>query len=581
MDYRTGNEDLSPPSPEAFPIGTDGVIGVDVAGAVISFSEEAERILHYAMDRAYGRRLDEIFGPLPEEFSFALRETLQKGTVHSNISLRWSDPQLGERRLIFSLSPLFSVQRDIAGAILTFRDLDEMQHLLEEISRKNTEILVERNKLAGILNSINDGVFTIDLNWRITSINRAAQKITGYSEQEVIGKNCAEVLRSDACEHSCPMRHTLETGLPTQNMEVEICAKGGRKVPISVNTALLYDDGGNIIGAVETFRDLSEVRQLTRALETRFQFANILGKSKPMQELYDLLENVVETDATVLIQGESGTGKELVARAIHFHGPRKEKPFLPVNCSALSENLLESELFGHEKGAFTGAIRTKPGRFERAHGGTLFLDEVADMSPALQVKLLRVLDEQAFERVGGTRRIQVDVRIIAATNKNLRREVEEGRFREDLFYRLNVVPIWLPPLRQRKEDIPLLVDHFIGRLNRRMKRRIHGVSPEAMDLLMSYHWPGNIRELENAVEQAFVLCRGEIIRPEHLPPHLRVPGNEGRTSAAPLKHPLEEAEKKLIQRALEESNQNRMAAARRLHISKATLWRKMKKYGLL
>jgi len=364
-------------------------------------------------------------------------------------------------------------------------------------------------------------------------------------------------------------------------MEVEICAKGGRKVPISVNTALLYDTEGNVIGAVETFRDLSEVRQLTRALETRYQFANILGKSKPMQELYDLLENVVETDATVLIQGESGTGKELVARAIHFHGPRREKPFIPVNCSALSENLLESELFGHEKGAFTGAIRTKPGRFELANGGTLFLDEVADMSPALQVKLLRVLDEQSFERVGGTQRIQVDVRIIAATNKDLLREVEEGRFREDLFYRLNVVPIWLPPLRQRLEDIPLLVEHFIERLNRKMNRHIRSISPEAMDLLMSYHWPGNIRELENAIEQAFVRCRGETILPEHLPAVLLSSHKRTVFSIPSLKLPLQETEKEIIRQALLEANQSRMAAARKLGISKATLWRKMKKYGLL
>ena len=564
------------------PIGSDGVVVVDRNEKIISFSEEAERILRFPMNDAHGRALEEILGSLPEELRFALRDTLQEGAVHSNIGVVLQDSRYSNRRFIFNVSPLHSVQHEIAGAVITFRDVDEMQHLLDELSQKNYEILVERNKLASILNSINDGVFTIDMNWRITSINRAAQEITGYSEEEAVGKNWAELLRSGACRYNCPMEHTLKTGEPMQNVEVEICTKSGRKVPISVNTALLYDDEGRVIGAVETFRDLSEVRQLARALETRYRFANILGKSKPMQELYDLLENVVDTDATVLIQGESGTGKELVARALHFNGPRRNRPFVPVNCSALSENLLESELFGHEKGAFTGAIRTKPGRFELANGGTLFLDEVADMSPALQVKLLRVLDEQAFERVGGTQRIQVDVRIIAATNKDLRKEVREGRFREDLFYRLNVVPIYLPPLRERREDIPLLVEHFIERFNQKMRRNVRGISPEALDILMSYDWPGNIRELENAIEQAFVRCRGETLLPEHLPRHITGDLQEplhGPISS--LRAPLEETEKEILRRVLEETGQSRIAAARRLGISKATLWRKMKRYGLL
>jgi PAS domain S-box-containing protein len=442
--------------------------------------------------------------------------------------------------------------------VITFRDLDEMTRLMQEVSQKNSEILVERNKLADILNSITDGVFTIDLNWRITSINHAAQKITGYSEKEALGKECGWLLRGNRCDFNCPMRGTIETGIPTKNMEVEIQNKAGDRIPISVSTALLRDDQNEIIGAVETFRDLSDIRKLSQALESRYRFDRILGKSKPMQELYDLLENVIETDSTVLIQGESGTGKELVARAIHFNSQRRNKPFIAVNCSALSENLLESELFGHEKGAFTGAIRKKPGRFELANGGTLFLDEVADMSPGLQVKILRVLDEQFFERVGATQAIRVNVRIITATNKNLYHEVKQHRFREDLYYRLNVVPIHLPPLRERKQDIHLLITHFIEHFNQKMAKTIQDLSPDALELLSEYHWPGNVRELENAIEHAFVRCRGEEILIQHLPKQIKDAGKqEPEQPIQPLKIPLQKTEREVLLKVLEEVNFDR------------------------
>jgi len=560
--------------------GADGLLVVDRDLRVVSCSEEAERILERPAVFTVGRPIGEVLGDEVSRDGFPLRETLEKGVVHANVRLEVKTPDGVSKPLSVSFSPLRGVDGEVRGVVVSFRDVGEIARLWDELVRRTRELEVERNRLVGILNSITDGVFTIDENWRITSWNRAAEEITGYRAEEVIGKACAEVLRGGRCGKGCPMQRTLETGKPSLSVEVEILHKSGRLVPISVNTALLYDETGEVIGAVETFRDLSALRRLTKEVQERYGFGNIVGKSKAMQSVYELLDLVAETDATVLILGESGTGKELVARAIHYNSPRKHGPFVAVNCAALTESLLESELFGHEKGAFTGAIRSKPGRFELANGGTLFLDEIGEISPAVQVKLLRFLDQRTFERVGGTEPISVDVRIIAATNRDLWKEVKEGRFREDLFYRLNVVPIHLPPLRERKDDIPLLVEHFLEKLNTRLRRNVKRVSAEAMQCLLEYPWPGNVRELENAIEQALVRCRGDEIQPEHLP--MQVCSQAMRQTldlgSADL---LDAAERQAILLALHESGGKRAEAARRLGISKVTLWRKMKKHGLV
>jgi len=566
--------------PAKLDYGADGLLVVDRELNVVSCSEEAERILERPAVFTVGRPIEEILGSVVGQEGFPLRETLQKGVVHANVRLDVKTPSGVTKPLSVSFSPLRGVDGEVRGVVVSFRDVEEMARLWDELLERTRELELERKRLIGILNSITDGVFTIDENWRITSWNKAAEEITGYGAEEAIGKPCAEVLRGGKCGKDCPMQRTLERGKPTLNVEVEILHKSGRLVPISVNTALLYDESGEVIGAVETFRDLSALRRLTREVQERYGFGNIVGKSKAMQEVYELLDLVAETDATVLILGESGTGKELVARAIHYNSPRKHGPFVAVNCAALTETLLESELFGHEKGAFTGAFRSKPGRFELANGGTLFLDEIGEISPAVQVKLLRFLDQRTFERVGGTEPIAVDVRIIAATNRDLWKEVKEGRFREDLFYRLNVVPIHLPPLRERKDDIPLLVEHFLEKLNARLRRNVKRVSAEAMQCLLEYPWPGNVRELENAIEQALVRCRGEELQPEHLP--MQVCSKAMRQTldlgAADL---LDAAERQAILLALHESGGKRAEAARRLGVSKVTLWRKMKKHGLV
>ena len=430
-----------------------------------------------------------------------------------------------------------------------------------------------------ILESISDGVFTVDRDWRITSFNRAAEEITGISREEAIGKPCPEVFRASMCEVDCALRHTLETGTPVINKSAFIIDAEGRRIPISVSTALLQDEKGDIIGGAETFRDLSLVEELRKELTGRFQVGDLISRSSSMRRIFEVLPQVAASDSTVLIEGETGTGKELLARALHSLSPRREKPFIAVNCGALPDTLLESELFGYKAGAFTGAEKDKPGRFSLADRGTLFLDEIGEISPALQVRLLRVLQERAFEPLGSTHTVRVDVRVIVATNRDLAVQVNKGAFRHDLFYRINVVRIEMPPLRKRKEDIPLLVDHFVTRWNRIQGKSVSGVSPEVLSFLMAHDYPGNIRELENIIEYAFVLCAEGRIEPRHLPEDFiaRVPS---MTKRGGMDDTLRAMASQTIREALRRNRNNRLATARELGIHKSTLFRKMKALGI-
>ncbi|MGZ8840914.1 MAG: sigma-54 interaction domain-containing protein, partial [Candidatus Aminicenantales bacterium] len=358
-----------------------------------------------------------------------------------------------------------------------------------------------------ILESISDGVFTVDPEWRITSFNRAAEEITGVPRREALGKRCSEVFRSSMCEAECALRRTLKTGKPIIGKAGYIIDSDGNRLPISVSTAVLRDAAGRVTGGAETFRDLSEVEELRRELEGKYKIGDLTSRSPLMQRVFEVLPVIAASPSTVLIVGETGTGKELVARTVHTLGPRPQGPFIAVNCGALPETLLESELFGYKAGAFTGANKDKPGRFALARGGTLFLDEIGEVSPALQVRLLRVLQDRRYEPLGGTRSESSDARIMVASNKDLAEQVRGGVFREDLYYRVNVVRIELPPLRRRKEDIPLLVEQFVTRFNRLQQKTVPGITSEALSLLMAHDWPGNIRELENVIERAFILCR--------------------------------------------------------------------------
>ena len=426
-----------------------------------------------------------------------------------------------------------------------------------------------------LLDYIPDGVFTVDAEWRITFFNRAAERITGIKRAEALGHRCCDVFRASICESACALKQTLSTGRPVVNKVVYIIDARGQKIPISISTAPLKDEQGRVVGGVESFRDLRLVEELHRELEQQDSFSDIIGRSSVMRQIFEILPQIAQSESTVLIEGPSGTGKELFARAIHTLSHRQKKKFVAINCGALPDNLLESELFGYKAGAFTDARRDKPGRFALAEGGTVFLDEISDVSPAMQARLLRVLQERCFEPLGGIETVKADVRVIAATNKILARLVEQGRFREDLFYRIHVVRIELPGLRDRREDIPLLVDHFVGRFNRLKGKDISGVSDQVLARLMEHSFPGNVRELENIIEHAFVLCRGGLIELDHLPPALRVGPMDEMLRLGKMVT-LESMEKLLIRDALRRNDGNCKKAARQLGINPSTLFRKLK-----
>jgi PAS domain S-box-containing protein len=430
-----------------------------------------------------------------------------------------------------------------------------------------------------ILDSVADGVFTVDLEWRITSFNAAAERITGVRRLDAIGKRCCDVFRASICESDCALKRARDLGKPVVNKTVYILTGDGQRVPISISAAVLKDANGRIIGGVETFRDLSQVEELRKELEGRYTFADIVGRSAAMQRLFEVLPQVAESNSTVLIEGESGTGKDLVARALHSLSARSKRRFVAINCGALPDTLLESELFGYKAGAFTDAKRDKPGRLAQADKGTLFLDEIGDVSAAMQMRLLRVLQERVFEPLGSVDQVAVDVRVVAATHQDLDELVRSGRFRDDLYYRINVVRLRLPPLRERREDIPLLVDRFIARFNSVQGKDILGVSEGALAVLMAHKYPGNVRELENIIEHAFVLCHGGLIEVQHLPPTLQSEsGMRGRRLKTGLT--LRELEAIHIADALRRHKNNRAAAARELGINASTLFRKLKSLGL-
>ena len=440
-----------------------------------------------------------------------------------------------------------------------------------------------------IINTMNDGLMVVSPDGTILMVNQAFENILGYRREELIGRSCV-MLSCDTCatarsagkDRWCDL---FEQGAATRKPCL-LMRKDGSYVHILKNAAILRDEAGQVLGAVETLTDISEldkrdekIQHLSKLVDTAGDFHGLVGKSSRMQHVFELTQKAAQSEAPVIIHGESGTGKELVAHAIHALGRRSEGPFIPCNCAALNEALLESELFGHVKGAFTGAYTHRQGRFEAAHRGDIFLDEVGDIPPPIQVKLLRVLESKQFERVGDVRPIAVDVRIITATHRDLESLVAAGRFREDLFFRINVIPINLPPLRERLEDLPLLVDHFLSRLRARSGKAISGVTREAMQIFLDHPWPGNVRELIGALEYAFVVAESGLIAPAHLPPKLGSPGPSPGTPPEAGAIPDTDEKTSLIN-ALRQAGGNQSRAAALLGVSRVTIWHRMKKYGI-
>jgi PAS domain S-box-containing protein len=438
-----------------------------------------------------------------------------------------------------------------------------------------------------ILESISDGVFTVDHQWRITSFNRAAEAITGVARDEAVGRYCWEVFRSNMCEGDCALKRTMQEGKSFVNSSTYIVNSDKRRIPISVSTSLLKSADGKVLGGVETFRDLSVVEELRRELSGCVQLGDMVSRNRTMKNIFSILQQVARSDSTVLIEGETGTGKELLARAIHNLSARSAGSFVAINCGALPDTLLESELFGYRAGAFTGADRDKPGLFVAAEGGTILLDEMGDTSPAFQVKLLRVLEEREFQPLGGIASVPTDVRVIAATNRDLSQMVGDGMFRRDLFYRINIIHLHLPPLRERREDIPLLIERVIPRMNRLKGKAVSGIDNEALALLMSHDYPGNIRELENIIEHAFVLCGDGTIGVRHLPAGIVTVAKARRgerpavTGEVPsLEKAIRSTEAGIILEALKRNDYNRRATAEELGMHKTTLYRRLRILGI-
>jgi PAS domain S-box-containing protein len=544
----------------------DGVVTFDDKGIITSFNAGAQQITGWNEEEVVGRACDEMFFGADSVVACPIME-INPDSEPCNIIDQDGyvvDKDGFNIPISVSITPMLDAERMPIGCVQTFRD--------------NTQAL--QNKM--ILDSIADGVFTVDRNWRITSFNFAAELITGWEREDAIGSFCSDVFHSSICGKNCAVAEALYTGSPVTNRSITIQDADGKRKPISISAAPLLDVVGNVIGGVETFRDLSVEETLRKQLMQSYTFDEIISKSPAMQRYFEILPDIAASDSTVLILGESGTGKGILAQAVVNASSRRDKPFVSVNCGAIPETLLESELFGYRSGAFTDARKDREGRFSAADGGTIFLDEIGDIPHSLQVKLLRVLEEHVYEPLGSNESIKVDIRVIAATNRDLKALVKEGLFRDDLYYRLNVVNILLPPLRDRKEDIPMLIEHFIDKFRAEKQKDINGISDPVITLLMQHSFPGNIRELENIIEYAFILCPGGMIQDHHLPDSFQVEQGEedfeGELQTSGMS--LEQIEKQAIIGALKRNRWKKMITCRELGISKDTLRRKIERYDL-
>ena len=440
---------------------------------------------------------------------------------------------------------------------------------------------------ASILEALPEAVLMVGPGGRIRYLNRVAENLLGYSLQEVRDRPCRQVLACEVCSEGCALEQALETGEGRSDFETVLRKRKSGLMTLNGYITLLESGPDGPAGSLMVFRDISQEKSFSDVLRAKYDFKHVIGKNPKIREIYEVLPEIAKTKSTVLIEGESGTGKDLLARSLHKLSPRRDRAFIRINCGALAEGILESELFGHVRGAFTGAIASKIGRFEMADGGTIFLDEIGDTSLSTQVKLLRVLQEEELERVGDSRPIKVDVRVVAATHKDLNQAIQAGEFRPDLYYRLRVMPIRLPPLRERREDIPLLIQHFLERFNREFGRKVGGLSTSAMDILLNYPYPGNIRELENIIEHAMVLCTGPAVQVDHLPMDIRTfqaarrPVAPSSRKGVPVEDPLKSSEREVILKILQQTGWNYGKTAQRLNKSRVTLWRKMRELGII
>ncbi|MFO8111871.1 MAG: sigma 54-interacting transcriptional regulator [Desulfosalsimonadaceae bacterium] len=572
--------DIPKPSSHPNPLQTmDAVVALSPALSVMS----ANHVIRWIIGREPKPGMTFPIDALLEEPELtrvraSIRHTLESGQTEIGYTVNLLCDAGITLSCNYTVYPVFDQKQFVIGVILSFRNPTPPS---SGGRSGHSRVSLRHNPPDHdtLIDKLPEAVFTITPHWRISSFNQMAEKITGYAREEAIGKYCWEVFHSDKCKLTCPLRTALDSGQTAMDQEVRILNKAGIRQAILVNTSVLRDATGFVMGAVETFRPLTGEMYPPSGVDYHYSFADIVGKSESMQRLFEAVPDIAASEANVLITGESGTGKDLFARAIHNHSLRSKGPFIAVNCSSFAETLLESELFGHEKAAFTGAERYKQGRFEMAKGGTIFLDEIGDLKRELQVKLLRIIEQREFERVGGTRTIPLQARIISATNMNLTEAIREGRFREDFYYRLKTVTLTIPPLRDRREDIPLLVSYFIKKLNQRYHKNVRSVDTKVMRFFQKYAFPGNVRELERALEHAFVFVKGPVIFMSNLPAREEFTRSDDHRQAAPPPN-LDRKSKDAVLWALAQTDGRRKEAAELLRMSRTSLWRLMKNYGL-
>jgi PAS domain S-box-containing protein len=551
----------------------DAVAEVDLNGNILSTNRAGCRYWGTSMEESIGVNYRTYMDEETAKFvARAYNQVYRTGVPGKNIVYEIIRKN-GERRII---EDCVSLIRNTEGVITGFRTVSRDITSRKEAER---ELVEHRSRLEAIFRSVKDAIITVDPELRVIEANNSTEGICGITAKEIVGEVFPQCLNQ--CNHDCfeVLRQTLERKTTIRDYRVECGRRQRHQQIVSVTSSPLLGPDGRFMGAVLVIRDMTLIRDLERELRERHRYQNIIGKSKKMQEIYRLLEELANLETTVLVTGESGTGKDLIARALHYSGERAFKPLVTVNCSALAESLLESELFGHVKGAFTGAIHDRQGRFQAANEGTILLDEIGDISPLIQLKLLRVLQEKEFEKVGESIPQKVNVRVIASTNKELKEKVRRGEFREDLYYRLKVVEITLPPLRERLEDLPLFVEHFCRLFNERFKKNIEGVSSEVLSRFMDYPWPGNVRELEHIIEHAFVLCRGKAIALEHLPAEIRNYESAGNAATPKGRVKGSKGAPEILD-ALNRTRWNKVRTARLLGISRQTVYRKIREYEL-
>jgi PAS domain S-box-containing protein len=550
-----------------------GAMTVDRQHRIQAINHCAQALLGMRLNDVTQRDCREVFTGVPCMVACVVDSDGQSG--YGDTTVHFFDEDECEYTVTRIATPIFDDDNQVAGCLTILQDHSPISDLIDRLR-------YEERSLKNILDSLDVAVFTINRGGLLTFFNTAAEKISGYGRDEVLGQPCTAIFESDASQDVCLLQDAVADGRSRSVHLGRLIGKFGDSVPIRANYMALRNEKGAIVGGLATFQDMTLVQQLNQAIRKRYTFHDMIGKSPLMQRLFDMIPMVADSRATVLIEGPTGTGKDLLAKILHSTSARKDKPWVKINCAAMPENLLESELFGYAKGAFTGADRDKPGRFQEADGGTIFLDEIGDLPLSLQAKLLRVLEDREFYPLGSRKIHKVDVRIISATNRDLGHLVGTGRFREDLFYRLNVVRMELPPLTERRDDLPLLIRHVLRKLSAVRALPPPVISEKAMQVLLNYPYPGNVREMENILEHALILCRNGPIENQHLPDYLRLPPRRERLDKSSVDTVgATQQERETITAALDRHKGNRARTARSLGIDRTTLWRKMKRLGIV